>query len=244
MLKGPSSRIRLPITYQILIRIQSQLLSSRQPEARVIWAVACTAFFGFFRLGELLPTTEKAFDPKLNLCWGDAAADSRTEPTMIRIHLKRSKCDQFGKGAHIFLGCTRKKVCPVMALTQYFASRLSAPGPLFLDKKGKTITKPWFTTHIRAILNGLGLPQDQYAGHSFRIGAATTAAKNGMEDSMIKTLGRWQSAAFLQYIRTPPEHLAAMARTLTHESVDEQSAPVKNVDNVHIMLSVTTVSFM
>ena len=30
-----------------------------------------------------------------------------------------------------------------------------------------------------------------YSGHSFRIGAATAAAKLGVNDSMIKVLGRW-----------------------------------------------------
>ena len=64
---------------------------------------------------------------------------------------------------------------------------------------------------IRSILSSLGLPQDDYAGHSFLIGAATTAARAGIEDSTIQALGRWRSAAFLQYIRMPQEKLATMS---------------------------------
>ena len=45
-------------------------------------------------------------------------------------------------------------------------------------------------------------------GHSFRIGAATTAARMGLEDSLIQTLGRWQSSAFLRYFRTSGQVLA------------------------------------
>ena len=42
--------------------------------------------------------------------------------------------------------------------------------------------------------------QHLYAGHSLRIGVATTAAMAGVEDAMIQTLGRWQSAAYVQYV--------------------------------------------
>ena len=40
------------------------------------------------------------------------------------------------------------------------------------------------------------------AGHSFRIGAATSAALAEVEDSIVQILGQWQSAAFLRYVRT------------------------------------------
>ena len=83
-----------------------------------------------------------------------------------------------------------------------------------MDAKGKAVSKAWFVGEMRGILQSLGLPQHQYAGHSFRIGAATTAALAGVEDSTIQTLGRWHSAAFLQYIYMPKERLAAVASTL------------------------------
>ena len=72
-----------------------------------------------------------------------------------------------------------------------------------VDPDGKAVRKPWFVEQLRSILSSIGAPQHQYAGHSFRIGAATTAALAGVEDSTTQALGRWHSAAFLQYIRTP-----------------------------------------
>ena len=79
--------------------------------------------------------------------------------------------------------------------------------------------------------SSLGLPQDDYAGHSFRIGAATSAALAGVEDSTIQALERWQIAAFLQYIRMPREQLAAISPRLA--SMAATSATPGNIRYNH-----------
>ncbi len=100
---------------------------------------------------------------------------------------------------------------------------LSQPGAFFLNTESKPVVKSWFVNQIREVLGTLGVPQHDYAGHSFRIGAATTAAMAGVEDSTIQTLGRWHSSAFLQYVRTPKERLASLSATLAKSS----SGPVQ-----------------
>ena len=213
--RGKAPRIRLPITYQLLTLIQNHLTITNHQERTVIWAIACTAFFGFFRLGELLPTSDETQGLSKCLLWEDVAVDDRTNPTMFKLFLQQSKWDQFGTGAHIILGRTTGQACPVSALTRYLEAHPHTQGPLFLDSQEKPVKKTWFVTEIRTILRTLGYPQDKYAGHSFRIGAATAAAQNGLEDSVTKTLGRWQSSAFLQYIKTPQTHLATLSQSLT-----------------------------
>ena len=70
------------------------------------------------------------------------------------------------------------------------------------------LTRQRFVIAVKAGLDKAGIDSNKYSGHSFQIGAATTAAQNGMEDSIIKTLGRWESLAYLRYVKIPRKQLA------------------------------------
>ena len=144
--------------------------------------------------------------------------DNQARPTVICIKLKRSKCDQFGTGVTIHLGRTNSPLCPVTALLAYnMALRQGCLAPFFRDNEGRPLAKAFFVRAICQTLSELGLPADQFAGHSFRIGAATAAAQAGLEDSVIKALNRWSSAAFLLYIRTPRSQLAQFTRQIANQ---------------------------
>ena len=51
--------------------------------------------------------------------------------TMVQVHLKRSKTDQFGRGTKVFLGRTGCTLCPVAAVLGYIAATGTAEGPFF-----------------------------------------------------------------------------------------------------------------
>ena len=55
-------------------------------------------------------------------------------------------------------------------------------GPLFVFKDGRPLTRQRFVAAVRDALSQAGIAANSYAGHSFRIGAATTAASRGLED--------------------------------------------------------------
>jgi len=209
-------RTRLPITPGILLRIHA-LWSSRsaEPDVVILWAAAVLCFFGFFRAGELTIPSLQAFDDAKHLSWGDVAVDSTQAPSLLKVRLKQSKTDQFRQGVDVFVGKTECPLCPVSAVMAYMLSRGDQPGPFFKFADNRPLTKPCFTTKIREALQAIGLPYQDFAGHSFRIGAATAAARAGIEDSTIRMLGRWSSSAFLSYIRTPRDHLARFSATLT-----------------------------
>ena len=175
------------------------------------WAVATLCFFGFFRLGELLLS-----DASLpHLSWGDMTYDHASEPSMMKVHLRSSKCDQYGKGADVFVGKTGNTLCPVAACLAYLTVRgKTEPGAFLLKSDRQPLLKPVFVSELRKALGALGLHQAAYAGHSFRICAATAAAAAGVEDSTIQLMGRWNSAAFLGYIKLPALSLRRLPREL------------------------------
>ena len=210
-----TSRIRLPITPAILLKLRSYWNSlPTSPDRTVLWAAATICFFGFFRSGEITLPTTSAFDPSMHLSWGDLTIDNRACPSILKVHLKRSKSDQLGKGVDVFIGRTDGPLCPMAAVLTYIEIRGTADGPFFMLSSGQPLIKSHFISEIRHALQALGLPYQNFAGHSFRIGAATTAATAGLEDSVIRSLGRWNSDAFLTYIRTPREHLAKLSNLL------------------------------
>ena len=132
MLRSSPPRIRLPITIGILKRMNQHLSASGRTDRQVLWTISTTAFFGFFRLGELIPENVASYDRGTHLSWGDVAVDSHQNPSMVQIHLKRSKCDQFGAGSDIVVGRTGEDVCPVTAILEYIATRGCRSGPFFI----------------------------------------------------------------------------------------------------------------
>ena len=55
---------------------------------------------------------------------------------------------------------------------------------------------------LHKCLSVCGLDSSRYKGHSFRIGAASLVAEEGLSGSQIRAMGRWNSNAFRKYIRS------------------------------------------
>ena len=136
------------------------------------------------------------------------------KPSSLRIRIKASKTDPFRQGVDIFVGRTGNELCPVAATLAYMVQRGPGPGPLFKFQDGKPLTRQRFVARVREALTSAGVDSSAYSGHSFRSGAATTAAKCGVSDAVIKMLGRWKSSAYQLYIKTPRDQLAKILMEL------------------------------
>ena len=102
-------------------------------------------------------------------------------------------------------------------------------GPLFNGGRFAPLARVHITSVVRQLLQGTGFNQAHYSSHSFRIGAATTAAAAGLPGSLIKTLGCWKSNAYESYVQFSPSSLPAVSSTLAHTDADTQ--PMWNPDD-------------
>ncbi len=216
---GRPKRTRLPITPSILRRLKC--VWERMPcreDATMLWAASCLCFFGFLRMGEVVVPSDSEFDPGMHLRFQDVKLNNASCPQWLEIRIKASKTDPFRCGVTIYVGVTGLWLCPVAAQLAYMVQRGDRPGPMFMFHDGRYLTRARFVAALRLALQEAGIDARLYAGHSFRIGAASTAALCGLQDSLIQTLGRWRSSAYTLYIQTPPTTLVAVSRALTLSS--------------------------
>lgn len=87
--------------------------------------------------------------------------------------------------------------------------------PLFSFTDGKPLSRHSFLKYLRQFLRATGNNPADFNTHSFRIGAATTAASIGIPVQSIKRLGRWRSKAYSSYTRGHYKSTKQAARTLT-----------------------------
>ena len=93
------------------------------------------------------------------------------------------------------------KACPVQSFLDYVSVRGIVPGPLFINHDGSLVLRGEFSKMLGSVIRLCNLDPNRYKGHSFRIGAATYAAEQGVSDDKIRHSGRWKSHAFKKYIR-------------------------------------------
>ena len=211
--QGVNPSLRLPVTNDIMLIIHSHL-DTGLVDHSMFWAACCLAYFGFLRSSEFTVPSLKDFNPATHLSVQDLAVDSTTAPSCLQVNIKASKTDPFRKGCVIYIGKARPPLCAVQAVLAYLNLRGDASGPLFLLKSGQPLSRARLTSWLRDILDQENI-SGNYASHSFRIGAATVAARNGVPDHLIQTLGRWSSNAYKGYIRTPADVLAASSLQLS-----------------------------
>ena len=164
------------------------------PHHCMFWAACNLVYFGFLRSAEFTVPNLASFSLSIHLGLVDAAVDSMSSHPCLQLRIKASKTDPFRKGCFLHIGRCELPLCAIHSLLAYVPLRGAAPRPLFLFRNRRPLTRALLTSWLRDILSSAGI-QGNFSSHSFRIGAATVAARNGIPDHQIQALERWTSSA-------------------------------------------------
>jgi integrase len=196
--QSPSCDVRLPIDKEMLAKLVLALKHTcpGKREQAMLKAMFILAFHAFLRIGEI--TVISPLVNNLNLLSYEQVKLKGKAMEIEFRHYKHST----GQTSSITITATPDRDCPIKTMEEYFQVRGNTPGPLFSTATGGPITRSFFNEQLRLTLAFCRYPSTKFTSHSFRIGAATTAAAQGRSDAQIRLLGRWKSAAFKKYIRT------------------------------------------
>ena len=195
---SPSSpNNKLPITLSILHRMLS-VLRLGYHSLYVDSLLDCSfllTFYGFLRCGEFT-TSSNLFNPAKDVSFSDVSF----HPEFFSLSLKHSKS---GGACSVVIARTDSIFCPFRSMCSYLKIRPpSEPrAPLSKTPDNNPMSKSWFTFQLGQIIQRCSLPPDHCSGHSFRIGAATTAATQGLSTASLQQMGRWSSSAYVSDVR-------------------------------------------
>lgn len=135
--------------------------------------------------------------------------DVQVLPEGVKMHLKRSKTDQEGKGADKAAPRTENAaLCPAIALDQWLVASGIVEGSLFraVDRWGhmsaERLEAKAYVRAIKRYASAAGLDATRLAGHSLRSGFVTTAAKEGKSvDAIMRQTLHKDPGTVLEYIR-------------------------------------------
>ena len=182
---------RLPITPDILNQLvaATNFTNSNTFASTRFKAMCSLAFHALLRVGEMTDSPNN-----LNV---NAIRVGRDNMTLQFASYKHSG----SASTHTISPKPGSLSCPLYLMSQYLKLRGNSQGPLFITNTGEAVKNRTFTEELRAALTFIRLPIARYTPHSFRIGGTSEMALQGASELQIRQAGRWDSNAYLAYIR-------------------------------------------
>ena len=194
---GPPKKQATPIRYGLLTRLVKSLPTFLpRYEAVMFKAVFLLAYFASLRISEYTGASQTGNGLRLKDVGFQVVEGTRGLVLMFKSY-KASK-----RPAKLFVPqAADPDCCPVNAVEQYLRMRPRGAGPLFIRESSHQLTPYRVTKVLREAAKRHGLPEEGYTPHAFRAGRTTDLVDMGLQDSIIRESGRWNSKAYLEYVR-------------------------------------------
>ena len=207
-----SSPDRFPVTLEVMFLLEWELedRSDWSKEYKLlVWAVSTLAFFGSFRVGELLSKKARSIDPDFDLLLRDVRIVRRmvdkTKVELLEVQLKSPKeATANDKNIKVEVFGNDTPLCPLRAFKKYInvvgvnrsdsaAFRLPVFGLAYRHSRFNSDLKSLLSKHVK---------YGKFTGHSFRSGLSSLLGQAGFSDPEIMAIGRWSGDSFLRYVKS------------------------------------------
>ncbi len=190
---------RKPITEAMLNSIMRAVhwvipTNERQTLFKCIFA---WAFYGALRVSEYTQGSLTDHNIRREHIWPAYEVDD----IVYKLRFASYKSAPNGSDCDFIIGpAVSHETCPVKLMHKYLSFRGDDDGPLFLDY-GKPLKARTISDTLNTCTKFLGMESSVYTPHSFRIGRCTQWSLEGISESEIMSKGRWNSNAYMKYVR-------------------------------------------
>ena len=191
---------KLPVTIEHLAKFWCSL-DLNNAKHLACWSAMLLAFFGCFRLSNLVPTSKCKFNPLCHLKRDDIKFVDN--PSVLLIFYKWSKTNQHAKRVSwIPISPVSDPRFNVKLHLEKLVEMVKVPNsaPLFSFSVSDFHTRYSLVRLLEMCVTEAGLSPADYSWHSFRRGAAMFAYEIGLDDTAVQLLGDWSSSAFRNYL--------------------------------------------
>ena len=192
-------KTRKAITFHLLQELKNKTRSffSNKLISKTFWCICSLAFFGCFRLGEILTKNKNSFDPASDLLWKDVKIHRKS----ISINIKTQKVTSGYPNKIYLFNFKNKHLCPVRSIkslkhAQSKINLFNPDWPVFRTGKTAFVAQKDINRFLKN-----SFPNSNISGHSFRAGIPTSIANfpDLTNDNHAMGWGRWRSKAFASY---------------------------------------------
>ena len=201
--KGTEIKRKQPVTPEQLLVLQSKLDFASNNDC-IFWAACLTMFFGLLRKSNLFGPDSEGWKKDKHLTRNCV----RVSDIGLKIICVWSKNNQSRERVHTITleRLTGHSLCPVAAVENMY----HVLGEKEADSKAFPMTGSAFNKKFRALLGGC----ESVSSHSLRRGGATWALSCGTPGEIVKIMGDWKSACYLNYLDQIPDNVVDRYRRL------------------------------
>ena len=207
-------RQKLPFTIEHLCKFYNYLNLSNLKHL-TCWCAMLLAFFGCFRLSNLVPFSKSKFDPLKQL----KRNDIKFENDIMLVFYKWSKTNQnCNKVTWVLICKVSDSRFDIKSFFKTMFSVIKVPddAPLFSFSKNNHHSRYSLVRLLDVCIYNADLSLSDYSWHSFRRGAAVFAFELGLADSAVQLLGDWSSGAFKNYLEFSFLRKVSVARQIAN----------------------------